>query len=273
MLADLSAEQLQVLLTSAVTPDRISELVGERDKTNRRRRQRVEQLLRLLLQTWQANIHSTDAVVRTLRAAVETLEARLGALTEAGLDVKAGYARERDLSVPSALFRPENYVLRLIGREAELTSLRDWCDADSAFGVWGYAAHGGTGKTRLALECLTRQRQAGWLCASIVQLPWLERFANSPLALEQPLLLLLDYADHHVGGGLDSHLIAPLRALVERSPKVRLLLLSRVDEAWWEHARCKLSQVAPSSAFLPDTLRGRGRSLLAAGSAAAAAGQ
>lgn len=92
---------------------------------------------------------------------------------------------------------------------------------------------GGTGKTRLALEMCKRLIQEGWAAGflkSDVQTQSAPSFARVLSKIQQPVLLILDYAETRT-----EVLLGILAALVPQktvSP-IRVLLLARSSGEWW----------------------------------------
>lgn len=196
LLAGLSADKLKSLLVEEIGPEAIQRLLAQRPPDDLRERQRTAQYLGTVLRHWQSHVGVDDGVIQALRRAAQDHEARLNALTQMGVDLRAGFAAYPVFDAPSKLFRPENRALDLIGRTRELDELRAWCEGPQAFGVACLSARGGTGKTRLALELITRQREErGWWCGTITDTSWFASFAHNPQRIHPALLLVLDYAD------------------------------------------------------------------------------
>jgi hypothetical protein len=66
---------------------------------------------------------------------------------------------------PASLLEPGLGVVPFTGRAAELAQLEGWCLGDQAGLVRLLTGGGGSGKTRLALELVSRMRSRGG-CAS-----------------------------------------------------------------------------------------------------------
>ncbi|PZG01852.1 hypothetical protein C1I99_05220 [Micromonospora deserti] len=130
----------------------------------------------------------------------------------------AGETRVR----PSLLLRAQERTARLHARTAELERLSAWCSGPGARAhlVWGPA---GIGKTRLALELADRVK-GGW------EVQFLAPGAELPESA-QPSLVIIDDAETRVE--------QVFRAVSEASERsaVRLLLLARTPDGWWDELR------------------------------------
>ena len=160
------------------------------------------------------------------------------------------------------LLNPFARAIPLVGREAELASLRAWLASPAPVSVRCLTGRAGSGKTRLALElCAWAEEQpeparwhAGFATAAETPSPHLRGLAN-PADWRWPArsLVVVDYA------AAKTRLLRDLLlALVDRQDDaegpLRLLLLERHadrDLGWWPELTRPTS---PSEEGLPDLL-------------------
>jgi hypothetical protein len=138
----------------------------------------------------------------------------------------------RDTRQPGLLLRADYGVVPFEGREAELASLRQWCDQSSEFAINCYTGAGGMGKTRLALELCDQMRRAGWLCGSVRpdKLPVQDGNLIRPPQLKVPALVVMDYAEHE-----RQAVLSLVRwGCGEARQRLRILLLARSAGEWWQ---------------------------------------
>ncbi|MFD0548124.1 hypothetical protein ACFQ0X_02325 [Streptomyces rectiviolaceus] len=153
---------------------------------------------------------------------------------------------------PASLLRAQNKAVRFHGREDELRRLVQWCTGEGG-PLRLLTGPGGQGKTRLALELMTRlgaEWTCGFLdattdkdCAAVTEM--IERAAR-------PTLLVVDYAETRPRSTCDrtGQIETLTRAVTaaRREVPLRLLLLSRSAGDWWE-------QIIGESAELGHMLR------------------
>ena len=146
------------------------------------------------------------------------------------------------------LIRPFSRAIELVGREAELASLRNWLKDDSMISVRVLTGGAGLGKTRLALELVREAaggdspQTSGW-CAGFLTRQGLARFLRQPnvatWAWNAPVLVVVDYASASARGLNDwMRLLAehPCWAEDQAGPPLRVLLLERhatPGAGWW----------------------------------------
>jgi Glycosyl transferases group 1/Tetratricopeptide repeat len=148
---------------------------------------------------------------------------------------------------PSQLLKAEEALVPFDPRREPflLTQLTWVTGTDYPVGVRLLTGEGGTGKTRLALEMCQRLSIDGWrtgFLSADLQKSTAEQLAKTLMQSQQPLLLVLDYAETRT-----SELIALLEALLSPSTqgqKIRLLLLARSSGEWWgrlpaENGKCE----------------------------------
>lgn len=140
-------------------------------------------------------------------------------------------------SPPGALLRADYGVVPFHGRERELDDLHAWCLEDRCVQVRLYTGIGGLGKTRLALELCQRMRDLGWVAGFV---PLTAKGADkSPreaaervASAGRPLLVVVDYAETR------REFLAPFLATVlPGNDPVRVLLLARNSEDWWQQLK------------------------------------
>ena len=141
-----------------------------------------------------------------------------------------------DFSPPGTLLRADHGIVPFHGREKELTDLHTWCSGERPIEVRLYTGPGGMGKTRLALEACRRFRLAGWRTGFVTSAADQARTAAIQELAQGtgPLLAVVDYAETR------RDLLVPLlRELIESSDgeKVRIILLARWREDWWEQLK------------------------------------
>jgi len=179
-------------------------------------------------------------------------------------------SRPRPAGSIGALLSADAGVSDFAGRERELAELAHWLDEPAESGpdvrVLLITGPGGEGKTRLALELLTRCKAGGWTGG--VLLP--NAGADPPAAVThpgRPLLLVVDYA-----AARGSEIAGLGQTIVRARPgvPVRLLLLARTEGQWWSDLALALADDLPGlEADDPPVRRGLLRPLkplLAAGS-------
>jgi hypothetical protein len=153
----------------------------------------------------------------------------------------AGKHRQSSSVSPATLLRADQEVVPFHGRDPLLTELTSWCNQkDPRVGVRLLVGPGGQGKTRLA-------RHLAWLMVSgtASKHRWVAGFLTpdpdppaaapelSPLASSAfPLLVVVDYAEARKD---QLRRLLPQLWDADSSTQVRLLLLARGAEDWWEN--------------------------------------
>jgi tetratricopeptide (TPR) repeat protein len=157
------------------------------------------------------------------------------------LDAKIRDGRARVPQSRAALLSPLRKIVPLLGREADLASLVEWCTTidprypgDVRFHV--ITGPGGVGKSRLAealkdtLIAAPITEKPRWQCHTI------GRDADTSLIglIRQrhayaPVLLVVDYAESR------PELRAFLESALSAGGTVRVLMLARTPGRWWEH--------------------------------------
>jgi tetratricopeptide (TPR) repeat protein len=146
-------------------------------------------------------------------------KARLSSASEPALEGRT--------SGPSLLLRPELAVVEFAGRQAELTVLRSWCAQDNPRSVCVLWGAGGVGKTRLALKIAAEWEAAGRTHVSVASGQESDVLAQVRGVASGPVLLTVDYAEARAGLG------DLLRAVLDDTGPVRVLLLARALGEWW----------------------------------------
>lgn len=148
---------------------------------------------------------------------------------------------DRQWRPPGSLLRAEFEVVPFHFREVELKKLTDWCCQKGApfVRIQLFTGAGGMGKTRLALELCRRLQADGWrsgfLDYSAVRKD--EQRWDEMLAVNVPLLMVLDYAEHH--RDILEWVIARCATRTPARSQVRLLLLARNSGDWWTQLRSR----------------------------------
>jgi tetratricopeptide (TPR) repeat protein len=129
------------------------------------------------------------------------------------------------LRSPARLVRAHAGVVPYLDRAGLLDELEDWADADVPFAGQVIGGHGGSGKTRLAIELCRRLRERGWLSGFLSRIAdpgMLDALVQVPTAR----LVVVDYAESRVE---QLELLMPLlRAEATLDAPVRILLLVRM---------------------------------------------
>ncbi|MEV0522756.1 hypothetical protein AB0I66_04980 [Streptomyces sp. NPDC050439] len=141
---------------------------------------------------------------------------------------------------PASLLRAESRAARFHGREDELRQLVAWCGEETGSPTRMLTGPGGQGKTRLALELMTRLGSE-WTCGFLDATRAADSAAVAGLIKRaaRPTLLVVDYAetrprrtDERPVGHIEELVEAMISA--ESGVRLRLLLVSRSAGDWWE---------------------------------------
>jgi hypothetical protein len=164
----------------------------------------------------------------------QVLAAAISAAAAALIDIP-GRPWNPELSPPGALLRADiDDAVPFHGREQEMVDLDQWCESSASVGIRLYTGAGGMGKTRLAIEMCKRYRQKGWRAGFLsTQATQAEnRIWASVIHHHAPLLVVVDYAETR-----HDDVSTLLREVFEANtnhPKIRLMLLARAADDWWE---------------------------------------
>lgn len=119
-------------------------------------------------------------------------------------------------------------------READLTALREWAEADNPIGIRLLHGRGGDGKTRLAIEAAKALKQSGWRSGFLA--PLSTQTGADALAdlfsLDQHIAIVVDYAETR-----RDEIARLLEAASGSQAKVRVLLIARARADWWDLLR------------------------------------
>ncbi|WP_331736919.1 hypothetical protein [Streptomyces sp. NBC_00211] len=136
---------------------------------------------------------------------------------------------------PSRLLRGVHQVVPFTGRHDDLAQLADWRE-DPAERLTIRLVHGpgGQGKTRLAARFADLSREAGWTVwqAAVNEADAAPIATSSLPEIETGILLVVDYAERWPTPDLRRLLQEP--ALHRTGVPVRVLLLARPADVWWE---------------------------------------
>jgi len=166
--------------------------------------------------------------------------------------------RAHPAGTPGSLLAADREIVPFQGREDLLRRLSEWRDAPEPFGIQLITGEGGQGKTRLAREFAAR-------CPS----DWVVGFLDAPHpSLEEnggptaeviarlcrtakPVLVIADYAE-----STPQRVSALVQALLSNAPQrpVRLLLLARSAQHWWDTLRSQLEKEHPNALSPPIQL-------------------
>jgi hypothetical protein len=147
--------------------------------------------------------------------------------------------RKTEIRSELDLLIPYQRTTEFVGRGKELESLRAWLESEAAISVRVVTGHGGSGKTRLAvelLEWLAGAEPQQWNCGFLTPAE-MERFSGlhnlSQWGRRKPMLAVVDYAAG--SAGRLRVWMEQLAAAEHEGEKLRLLLLEREAslEAGW----------------------------------------
>jgi glycosyltransferase involved in cell wall biosynthesis len=144
------------------------------------------------------------------------------------------WEQHRGLSPSQLLKAEEEFIPFAAERFQFLQTQLDWATTQTyPTCVRLLTGEGGTGKTRLALEMCKRLLKEGWTAGflrSNFHTRSAQIFAKSVLQNQQPLLLVIDYAETRT-----TELLEFLAAILSQkiSSPIRVLLLARSSGEWW----------------------------------------
>jgi tetratricopeptide (TPR) repeat protein len=128
---------------------------------------------------------------------------------------------------PSQLLDSDHALVDFVPRPA-LAELEQWCAGPERLRVRGLLGEGGAGKSRLAAQLCQVQEELGW-DAGIADESTPGGRARQELS--RPTLIVVDDAERQID------LVVALLdrfALAQRGPSLRVLLLARSEQVWWE---------------------------------------
>ena len=129
---------------------------------------------------------------------------------------------------PSFLLRPDRGLVEFTGRGGELAEMAAWCESGPDKSVRLVTGPGGVGKTRLALRVAEGWRAPGRVWLLVASGREAGALAAARGVTAGPVLLVVDYAETRAGLG------DLLRAVLEDRGRVRVLLLARSADEWWD---------------------------------------
>ncbi|MEU6797025.1 tetratricopeptide repeat protein [Nonomuraea wenchangensis] len=168
---------------------------------------------------------------------------------------------------PGSLLVAGREIVGFHGREDLLGELEQWRQGPERFSLKLITGEGGQGKTRLAREFVQRC-PADWV-AGFADIPHPSRHHDHDehdgrpqtgldaqmlarlIGSEVPVLVVADYAE-----AAPNRIGALLELLLRRPPRrpVRLLLLARSAQQWWDNLRTQLEQDHPAALAAPVQL-------------------
>ena len=143
------------------------------------------------------------------------------------------------ISAPGALLRADiDRPVPFHGRTSELDDLLGWAASGPPLRVRLITGAGGMGKTRLMFEACRQLRMSGWTSGFLDPAAMLERGGlwDMLAAAGSRCLMVIDYAENRRDQTVDA-IGAALRGLGSGGPVVRLVLLARAADDWWEELR------------------------------------
>jgi hypothetical protein len=137
-------------------------------------------------------------------------------------------------ALPSRMLNARYALVPFIGRDDELSRLRQWRDSGPELTVRWLYAPGGQGKTRLATEFANESAAAGWKVIAALR----GQYADLPAPGSQDLrtddaaglLILVDYADRWPMSDLSW--LLQNRLLHRAGRRTRVLMTARTSNAW-----------------------------------------
>ena len=173
---------------------------------------------------------------------------------ELGLTRK--HLRQAEPKTELQLFRVDLRATTLVGRDRDLSALKEWLASDRLVSVRCITGRAGAGKTRLAIELCEHAERAGWTAgfAQYEQFPeFVKRAAE--WRWNKPTLAVIDYAAS-LAQGLRTWLEILVRPEAQTgSNKLRCLLLERHAErdlGWWADLMRTVSFSDPAPDELAD---------------------
>jgi len=173
------------------------------------------------------------ALIGMLDSLIRLAEARLPPRLADLLDpLEAEWDKTDFEPPPSSLLLAKYGIVPFRGREVELKDLHDWCDGPGRVRLRLYTGAGGMGKTRLFIKFAHELREGG---------AWKAGFLRDDKALERcrfdseiSLLVVMDYAERR-----SPAVVTLLRGFLgaKDAPKVRVVLLARSEQEWWDGLR------------------------------------
>lgn len=137
---------------------------------------------------------------------------------------------------PSSLLAPDRQVVPFRGRADELDALVRWCEGEGS-PLRLITGPGGVGKSRLAAELKELMASEGWECVAVGEEQEPSILARVRSATDDPILLIVDYADTR-------HELDDLVRQVAADPAgVRVLLIARSAGEWWQRLKAGGPQV------------------------------
>lgn len=216
-------------LPTEILVDRlVYEIFHASQERNDNDRQRDNEALRLLVANSQNELvqWAGSPEADRIRKAFDETEALRGLLDSGQLDLRELHA---DKILPSTLLTAGYEVVPFTGRSEEWNQIHDWCQEDTAKGVWLRTGEGGVGKSRFFIEVTRRLRHEGWHAGFLpgdVDSGQIPKLFQGTL----PRLVVIDYAETRPE--ITKDLFARL-ARHEGEPNVRVVLLARQEGVWW----------------------------------------
>lgn len=162
----------------------------------------------------------------------------------------AGRAR-----TPAGLLVAAQAAVPFVARD-ELSALIDWCEQqDDPQGIVRLVyAPGGAGKTRLATKLCADMQARGWLAGFLVgsDIGTRRQQIVEALAAGFPVLVVIDYAQDRLA--LLKDLLTYLRDYVDENAPIRILLLARAHQPWWEALPGQLSAAGDWALYRAHTV-------------------
>jgi tetratricopeptide (TPR) repeat protein len=145
-----------------------------------------------------------------------------------------GRSAVRRARTPAGLLVAAQAAVPFVPRE-ELSALVTWCEQDDPQGIVRLVyAPGGAGKTRLAAKLCADMQLRGWLAGFLAgsDVGTRRELIVEALNFDFPVLAVIDYAQDRLA--LLKDLLTYLRDYVDDNAPVRILLLARSHQPWWE---------------------------------------
>lgn len=151
---------------------------------------------------------------------------------------------------PSILLRSEFGVVPFRWRNEELADLIRWCENPAAGAVRLISGQGGAGKTRLAAQLCEEMSGKEWITGFLK--PYADGEALKRLRdIGDPVLVVVDYAETFSSL---QRVIEWVEELAVTQPRIRLLLLARRRDGWWQRLCQRLPQIPMSDQILKQAV-------------------
>jgi hypothetical protein len=142
-----------------------------------------------------------------------------------------------DISPPGALLRADiDRPVPFHGREGEIAELTQWCRSDRGLSIRLVTGAGGMGKTRLMTEMCRLLQSETWTSGFLEKITSsdVRSILRSVVVRSPRTFIVVDYAENR-----RTQIVELVAAAIEvgRQAKLRIVLLARAADDWWEVLR------------------------------------